>query len=76
MAQITIDIPDNVAGRILDAFDGAYSGRPGGTSKAAWAKSRVAAYIKDVTVGYERQVAAETAGAAAQATADSEISAT
>lgn len=76
MAQISIDIPDNVVARVLDAFDGAYPGRPGGTSQAAWAKARVAGYIKAVTVGYERQVAAEAAGTAAEAAADSEISAT
>lgn len=73
MADISITIPDAVVSRVLDAFDGSYPGRPQGVTQAAWAKQKVIAYVRDVTVSYERQQAAIAAAAAAEAAADQEI---
>lgn len=76
MANISITIPDALVGRVLDAFDGSYPGRPQGVTQAAWAKQKVIDYARDVTIAYERQQAAITAAAAAEAAAQSEVNIT
>lgn len=48
MAQITINIPDEKLTKVLDSFDAVFPGRPGGTTKAVWAKSQLINYAKSI----------------------------
>ncbi len=87
MAAITINIPDAVAGRVMDAFASRYGwaatipdpANPTGPmianpqAKAQFAKARVAAFVHDIVKAHEAVTAAETARIGAVAKADSEI---
>jgi hypothetical protein len=73
MATVQITIPDPVVGRVLDAFDASYEGRPGNVSQAQWARLQVAHYVREVTIAYERRLAAEQAAATAEQTAETDI---
>ena len=55
MAQIVIDIPDQYVQRVLDAFAAKYGWVDQTTSgtKGAFAKRKVAEYVKEVTFSYE-----------------------
>lgn len=49
MAQITLNIPDAVAGRVLDAFAALYGWDPNGSlTKSQFAKLQIIANIKSV----------------------------
>ena len=69
MAEIKLTIPDAVVERVLDAFDGMYSGR-GTTSKANWAKKQVRRYIRETVRAYEVQEASVGVAEAAEIAAD------
>lgn len=69
MATVQIDIPDAQAQRVLDAFANTYGWVDVATSgtKAAFAKQRIALWIKQVTLDYERRQSEAAALAAAAA---------
>lgn len=59
MATITINIPDAQVSRVLEAFTEGFGWTAAsGMTKAAFAKAKVAEYVKETTLGYERQKAA------------------
>lgn len=72
MATVTITIPDPVLDRVLDAFAATYNWDGQGT-KAAFARQKVAEYVKQVVKGYEAQRDSEAARTAAASKADSEV---
>ena len=56
MAQITIDIPDNVVTDVLEAFAAKYGWTPEiGISKANFGRKKVADYIKATYIEYKDQ---------------------
>lgn len=55
MAEIKLTIPDAIAPRILDAFDGHYGERPEGISKAVWAKRWLRNYVREIVRMWEVQ---------------------
>lgn len=58
MATITINIPDAQVPRALEAFAETFGWTAAmGVTKAAFAKQKVAEYVKETTLGYERQKA-------------------
>jgi hypothetical protein len=77
MAQIVVDVPDAVVPRVLDAFAATYAYNPGsGLTKAQFAKQRLAAYVKQVTVAYEATRDAEAARQTSTQTATTDIAVT
>ena len=77
MASITVTVPDPILNRVLDALAAKWNYNPAidGT-KAAFAKKSVANYLKATVKDYEATLAAEAARAAAQATAETDITIT
>lgn len=56
MAAITINIPDAQVARVLEAFTEPFGWTPElGVTKAAFAKQQLAAYVREVTLSFERQ---------------------
>ena len=54
MAQITIDIPDNVVTDLLDAFADKYGWNPEmGITKANFGRKKVADYVKAIYIEYK-----------------------
>jgi hypothetical protein len=81
MAVLSINIPDAQVNRVATAFIAAYpppEGVPVGTAaeKGVYVKSLLVAHIMNVVRSHEAAVAAETARAAAAATADTEVTPT
>lgn len=83
MAQIVINIPDTVVGRVLDAFAATYryaatlpDGSPNPQTKAQFAKQRVLAYVKEVVVACESAAAGAAASTSAAATATTDVALT
>lgn len=76
MATISIDIPDAVVPRVLDAFAATYSWPGTGLTKGQFAKQCLANYVKEVTKAYEASKAAEDARKAAADAANADITAT
>lgn len=77
MATITLTIPDPVLNRVLDAIASSKGYGPGsGQTKAQFARSVIAAYIKSIVVEYESRSAADTAFRTAASTADTDIAIT
>lgn len=61
MASITIDVPDAIAPRCLDAVAAATGWTAGsGFTKAQWAKKIIAAYLKTLITQYEVRQAVST----------------
>lgn len=77
MAEITINVPDAVVPRVLDAFADEFGYDPeiDGT-KAAFAKQRLASYVKQIVVNHEAETAARQAQTAACDAAIAEINIT
>lgn len=71
MASITIDIPDADVDRALAAFCTAhgYTGANTRVAKAAFAKAKIAEFIKTIIVTQEARDAAAAAKTAAEASA-------
>jgi len=74
MANITIQIPDAVLQRVLDAFAGNYNWTDQlGVTKAQFARQKVQEFIKENVKAFEAQKAAEEARQTAITTVESEI---
>lgn len=70
MAQITLNIPDGSASRIVDAFAAEFSyDASSGLTKAQFTKQQVIEYLRHVTKNYEARLAANQS----KTTIDSEI---
>jgi hypothetical protein len=83
MAQVIVDVPDAVLPRVLDAFAATFgyqatlpSGAPNPQTRAQFAKQRLAAYVKQVTVAYEATRDAEAARQTSTQTANTDIAVT
>lgn len=77
MASITLTIPDPILNRVLDALAAKWGYNPaGGQTKAQFAKSALAAYVKATVKQYEAEVAAKAAFDSAQATTETDIAIT
>jgi hypothetical protein len=63
MATLTLTIPDAQVSRVFNALAAAGSYDPSRSTKAAFAQSMIAAYIKGVVVQQEQQAAAIAAQA-------------
>ena len=60
MAQITINIPDAVQPRVVDAIC-AQTGWDGSTTKAVWARTQIIKYVKSLVVAFEASSAGQAA---------------
>jgi hypothetical protein len=77
MASITINIPDGVAGRVLDAVAARYNWQQdSGLTKAQFAKSIIVNLLKDTVKMHEGNVAAKAATATVEQAVESEITIT
>lgn len=75
MATISLTIPDAALDRVLDAFDGSYSGRVDDEDTelftlAQWTKMHMADFVKQTLVAYEISVAVAEVKETARANAD------
>ena len=58
MATIQIEVPDAQVPRVLEAFAVSFGYDPAsGLTKAQFAKKQTAQWVREVTLGYERQKA-------------------
>ena len=80
MAQITINIPDSVAARVLNGFAANYGyqatlvdGTPNPQTKAQFTKAKLIEIIKGAVKAAESQAAVETARIAANQSVDTDI---
>lgn len=74
MAQITINIPDAVAARVIDAVATRHGwSADSGLTKAQFAKRVIIGILKDTVKSHEANTAAEAAGQAARSAVDNEI---
>lgn len=77
MATITLTIPDSIVNRVLDAVAASKGYGPGGgQTKAQFAKSVIATYLKSIVVDYEAKRDADAAFRATSLSADADISIT
>jgi hypothetical protein len=77
MAQIVLNIPDAVVGRVLDAVAATQGYVEGGSqTKAQFARAHVAGYVKEMVISYEASQAAREAANATRTLAEQEISIT
>jgi hypothetical protein len=77
MAQLTIDIPDAVAPRVLTAFCDAHGWQAGsGISRQQFMKRAVIDYIKQAVRSQESRQAAEVAARQAETAVDNDITLT
>lgn len=59
MAMIQIEIPDAQVSRVLEAFTVTFGYDPAsGLTKAQFTKRQTAQWMREITIGYERQKAA------------------
>lgn len=74
MAAFTINIPDDRAARVVDAFAANYGWTAQlGVSKARFAREKIREFILDNVRAYEAAQAAEAARAAAAAACDADL---
>lgn len=77
MASTTLNIPDPVLPRVLDACAAKWGYTPGGgQTKAQFFKAALGAYVKATVKQYEAEVAAKAAYDNAQNTAETDIAIT
>ena len=77
MASITINIPDSVVSRVLDAVAARYNWDPeSGLTKAQFAKALIVNLLKDTVKMHEGNVASRAATTAAEQTVENEITIT
>jgi len=77
MATFTINIPDAVLARVLDAFVAAYGYDPvSDGNKAAFAKRQIARFVAETVRAHEAAAAANTARDAATIKAAAEVTIT
>lgn len=70
MAELTLTVPDEIVSRVLDAFDGFYTGRPAETTKANWARQWIRHYVRKTVRVHEGRVAIEGLQSTAESAAD------
>lgn len=77
MATVSITIPDEVVPRVLDAIAAQYGYDPNaGLTKAQFAKTILARFMKGVVVAYEATIAGEASRKTAEDKAKTEITIT
>lgn len=74
MATLTINIPDPIAGRVLDALAARYEwSAESGLTKAQFAKAVIIKLLKDAVRSHEGNIATQQANEATNAAVDTEI---
>lgn len=73
MAKITLEMPDEVIPRVINAFAESYDWNPRKGNKADFAKKMMINIIRGVVISHEEQIGRKSGGKVARDKAESEI---